>query len=82
VVGSAHERELMERAFQDPGVLDRPIGEVMAPPLPSVGSGEPVDDVVERLEKASAVVVVDSGHPVGILTRTDLLEFLTAKPGS
>jgi cystathionine beta-synthase len=82
VVGSAHERDLMEMAFQDAAALDRPIGEVMAPPLPSVGAGEPVDDAVEPLEKASAVVVVDSGHPVGILTRSDLLDFLTARPGS
>ena len=67
---------LLEQAFANPGVLDRPVGEVMGPPLPTVGGGEAVEVTVERLENASAVLVLDSGHPVGILTRSDLLEFL------
>ena len=77
VAGAVHERDLMERAFDDPGILDRPVGEVMGPALPTVGSGEPVELAVERLEGTPAVIVVDSGHPVGILTRSDLLGFLT-----
>ena len=77
VAGSVAERELMSRAFSDPSVLDRPVAEVMSPPLPSVGLGEPVGVVVGALESAAAVHVLDAGHPVGILTRTDLLAFLT-----
>jgi cystathionine beta-synthase len=77
VVGSVHDRDLMELAFQDPAVLDRPVGDVMGPPLPSLGGGEAVELAVERLRSAPAVLVLDSGHPVGILTRSDLLEFLS-----
>jgi cystathionine beta-synthase len=77
VAGSVAERELMSRAFSDPSVLDRPVAEVMSPPLPSVGLGEPVDVVVSALDMATAVLVLDGGHPVGILTRSDLLAFLT-----
>jgi cystathionine beta-synthase len=69
----------MELAFDDPSVLDRPVGEVMEKPLPIVGSGEPVEGAVKRLEQAPAAVVVDAGHPVGILTRSDLLDFLIAR---
>jgi cystathionine beta-synthase len=79
VAGSVDERDLMSRAFSDPAVLDRPVAEVMSPPLPSVGLGEPVDVVVGALDSASAVLVLDAGHPVGILTRTDLLSFLTGR---
>jgi cystathionine beta-synthase len=79
VAGSVAERELMSRAFSDPAVLDRPVAEVMSPPLPSVGLGEPVDVVVSALDTATAVLVLDAGHPVGILTRTDLLAFLTGR---
>jgi len=79
VVGSISERDLLERAFADTTVLDRPVAEVMGPPLPTVGSGESVDAAVEALETASAVLVLDSGHPVGIVTRSDLLEFLTRR---
>jgi cystathionine beta-synthase len=77
VAGSVAERELMSRAFADPSVLDRPVAEMMSPPLPSVGLGESVDVVVGALEGAAAVLVLDAGHPVGILTRSDLLSFLT-----
>ncbi|HEU5448295.1 MAG TPA: cystathionine beta-synthase, partial [Acidimicrobiia bacterium] len=77
VAGSVDERELMSLAFSNPAVLDRPVAEVMSPPLPSVGLGEPVDVVVGALESATAVLVLDAGHPVGILSRSDLLAFLT-----
>ena len=77
VVGAVQERDLMERAFDDPGVLDRPVGDVMAPPLPTIGAGEPVEVAVQRLEGAPAVLVLDAGHPVGILTRSDVLDFVT-----
>jgi cystathionine beta-synthase len=76
VVGAVHDRGLMERAFHDPGVLDRPIGEAMDPPLPAIGIGEPVAVAVERLEGSPAVLVLDGGHPIGVLTRVDVLNFL------
>jgi len=79
VSGAVHERDLMERAFADPAILDRPVAELMGPPLPTVGSGEPVEAAVERLEDAPAVLVVDAGHPVGILTRSDVLSFLAQR---
>jgi cystathionine beta-synthase len=76
VVGAVHERDLMQRAFKDSSVLDRSVGEVMGPPLPTVGSGESIEVAVHRLEDAPAVLVIDHGHPVGVLTRTDALGFL------
>jgi cystathionine beta-synthase len=78
VVGAVTERELMDRAFADPTILDRPVGEVMGPPLPTAGAGEPVSVAVERLEGAPAVLVLDRGHPVGIVTRSDVLTSLAA----
>ncbi len=76
VLGAVYERELMQRAINDPGVLDRTVAEVMGPPLPTVGSGETIDVVTRRLEDAPAVLVLDRGHPVGVITRSDALAFL------
>jgi cystathionine beta-synthase len=76
VIGAVHERDLMQRAFKDATLLDRSVREVMGPPLPTVGSGESVELAVQRLEEAPAVLVIDHGHPVGVLTRTDALGFL------
>jgi cystathionine beta-synthase len=78
VVGSVSERDLMDRTFADPTVLDRPVSEVMGPPLPTAGAGEPVSVAVERLEAAPAVLVLDRGHPIGIVTRSDVLTSLAA----
>ena len=76
VVGAVYERDLMQRAVVDPGVLDAPVEQVMGPPLPTVGSGEPMDLAVKRLEESPAVLVLDRGHPVGVITRSDALAFL------
>ena len=51
----------------------------MSPPLPTVGSGEPVSSAVAALEKAGAAVVHVDGKPAGLLTRQDLLTFLAGQ---
>jgi cystathionine beta-synthase len=79
VRGAVHERDLLDSAFKDPSVLDGPLETVMGPPLPMLGGGEPVEDAVAALEASSAILVLEGGHPVGILTRSDLLDFLVSK---
>jgi cystathionine beta-synthase len=79
VSGAVSELPLMDKAFRDPSVLDRPVGEVMEPAPPMLGIGETVTDVVDRLESCTAVLVLDGGHPVGVLTRSDVLTFLSTR---
>lgn len=82
VSGTLSELSLMDKAFRDPTVLDRPVREVMEPAMPMVGIGETVSDIVDRLDTASSVLVLDGGHPIGVLTRSDVLSFLAARsPG-
>jgi cystathionine beta-synthase len=82
VSGAVSELPLMDKAFRDPTVLDRPVGEIMEPAPPMLGIGETVSDVVERLESCTAVLVLDGGHPVGVLTRSDVLTFLAERAPS
>jgi cystathionine beta-synthase len=79
VVGTVSDRQLLERAFADPSVIDQPVAAVMDPPLPTMGSGEPVDVAASRLGDSPAVLVLDAGHPTGIVTRSDLLDFLAGR---
>jgi cystathionine beta-synthase len=79
VSGTLSELALMDKAFRDPAVLDRAVGEVMEPPMPMVGIGETVTDVVEALDRGPSVLVLDGGHPVGVLTRQDVLSFLAGR---
>jgi cystathionine beta-synthase len=79
VVGAVRERDLLEAAYLDPGLLDRAVGLVIGPPLPSVGAGDDVEVAVARMEAQGAVLVLDAGHPVGILTRSDVLGALVGR---
>jgi cystathionine beta-synthase len=54
----------------------------MEPAMPMVGIGETVSDVVDRLDAATSVLVLDGGHPIGVVTRQDVLQFLASRaPG-
>jgi cystathionine beta-synthase len=79
VTGSLQELALMDLAFRDAAVLDRPVGEICSGPMPMVGVGEPIARVVECLEQGPSIVVVGDGHPIGVLTRSDVLSFLAAR---
>lgn len=76
VIGAVSERELLQASVADPGALDRPVADVMGPPLPTIGIGEPIGLAASRLEQASAALVLDGGHPVGVITRSDVLSSL------
>jgi cystathionine beta-synthase len=82
VVGTLRELEMMDLAFRAPAVLEQPVADIMGPPMPRVGVGEPVASVVECLESATSVLVLEGGHPIGVLTRSDVLEFLAGRAGS
>ena len=47
--------------------------------MPMIGVGEPVAEVVAQLDGSSTLLVLDGGHPVGLLSRSDVLGYLAAK---
>ena len=77
VVGAVVERELLDAVFADRTALDAPLSSHMSAPLPTVGAGEDLQVAMAALEAASAMLVLDDGKPVGIITRSDLLGFLS-----
>jgi cystathionine beta-synthase len=76
LVGSIQERDLLDRIFRDPDALQADVAEVMGPPLPLVEGDDPIEAAFDRLQSAPAVVVSQDGRTLGVLTRSDLLEFL------
>jgi cystathionine beta-synthase len=77
IVGSVSEKGLLDRAYRDPGVVERTVGEVMDPPLPTIDLGATLDDAFGLLSGgAPAVVAVSAGKPAGVVTKLDLLEYL------
>lgn len=76
VAGSVSERSLLDAVFGGSAALADRVDRHMSPPLPLIGSGEPVDAARTALQGADALMVVQDGQPVGVLTRHDLLGFL------
>ena len=75
-VGSIRDRELLERIFRDPDALQADVAEVMAPPVPMVEWDDAIEVAFSALEQAPAALVSKEGQVLGVVTRSDLLEFL------
>jgi cystathionine beta-synthase len=80
VIGSIREMALLDAVLEDASVMQKPIVEVLQPPLPVVDVEAELDAVLSDLSAGSpAVVVIADDRPVGVLTRADLLAFLSAR---
>ena len=79
VAGSVSERKLLDALFSGRAALVDRVEEHMDPPLPIIGTNEPVGDAVVALEKADALLVQEDGKPVGVVTRQDLLSYLATR---
>ena len=80
VMGAVNELRLMEVAFGDASVLDRPVEDFMTEKLPTIGTGEPIELAVEHLDHNQALLVLSGGRPCTVLTRTDVLNHLSPDP--
>jgi cystathionine beta-synthase len=77
VIGSLQDRDLLDRVFKNPDALHEDVANAMQPPLGAVDAGDSLDEVFARLTgRTNAVVVARGGKPVGVVTRSDLLEYL------
>jgi cystathionine beta-synthase len=78
VAGSVTEEHLLDVVFTGKAALADTVSAHMQQALPFIGAKEDLDTVREQLRLSDAVVVVDDGKPVGVLTRHDLLGFLAS----
>jgi cystathionine beta-synthase len=77
VIGSLQDRDLLDRVFKNPDALHEDVASAMQPPLAAVEADSTLDEVFATLTgRTNAVVVAQAGKPVGVLTRSDLLEYL------
>ena len=77
VIGSLQDRALLDRVFKNADALHEDVASAMQGPLATVEADASVDEIVTALTGgANAVVVADAGKPIGVVTRSDLLEYL------
>ena len=79
-VGSVNDTTLTTKALDNAKVLDQTVAEVMDAPFPTVDRFQSVDQVAKLLSKTNpAVLVRSNGHVEGIVTRSDMLQFLMGR---
>jgi len=83
VIGSLQDRDLLDRVFKNADALHEDVASAMQPPLAAVEADQTLDEVFATLTgRTNAVVVASQGKPVGVLTRSDLLEYLAHQRGN
>jgi len=83
VIGSLQDRDLLDRVFKNADALHEDVASAMQPPLAAVEADQTLDEVFATLTgRTNAVVVANGGKPVGVLTRSDLLEYLAHQRGN
>jgi cystathionine beta-synthase len=76
VVGAIEERPLLEQVFTGAAKLTDPVGDHLGAPLGLIGANQSVDDAKAALAAANALLVIDDGKPIGIISRQDVLSYL------
>jgi cystathionine beta-synthase len=80
VVGSINDVAVMQAVFDHADIVHKPVVEVMGRAFPTLEHDVEVTVAYKLLTMAnSAIVVTDSGHPVGVVTRQDIISFLSSQ---
>jgi cystathionine beta-synthase len=77
IIGSVQERTMLDRVFREPALVDATVERVMEAPFPIVQANEDVERLYAELAGGvPALLAVDDGRPVSVITKADLLEFV------
>lgn len=78
-IGSINDVAVMQAVFDQADILHKPVSEVMGRPFPVLEQFTEIDQAYKLLTLANpAVVITDDGEPVGVLTRQDIITYLSS----
>ncbi|HWR85935.1 MAG TPA: pyridoxal-phosphate dependent enzyme, partial [Rhodoglobus sp.] len=78
VVGSIDEKTLIDAVFSGKAQLTDALAEYVRPRMELIGVTDSVEAAREALTRSDALLVTSDGKPAGVITRHDLLAFLSA----
>jgi cystathionine beta-synthase len=78
VAGSLDEERLLELVFSGQAKLTDKVSSVVGESLPLIGVNEPVASARAAFGTTPAMLVTGGGKALGVITRTDLLSYLSA----
>ncbi|MGR4064326.1 MAG: cystathionine beta-synthase [Vulcanimicrobiaceae bacterium] len=77
-VGSMNDVGVMQAVFDRADLVHQPVREVMGRPFPTLDQSERIELAYKLLTLANAAIVVtDAGEPVGVVTRQDIISYLS-----
>ena len=77
VVGAIEEQSRLEQVFSGDASMTHPVGKFIGAPLGLIGVHEAVSAARAAFGTADALLVTEDGKPVAVVTRHDLLTFLS-----
>jgi len=78
IIGSINDVAVMQAVFDRSDLLHKQVQAVMGRPFPTLDTNAEVDRAYKLLTLAnSAIVVTDNASPIGVLTRQDIITFLS-----
>ncbi|MHB1170926.1 MAG: cystathionine beta-synthase [Lacisediminihabitans sp.] len=77
VVGAIEERSLLEQVFSGDAQMTDPVGKFIGAPLGLIGIHESIGAARAALGATDALLVTEDGKPAAVVTRHDLLTFLS-----
>lgn len=77
-VGSINDVGVMQAVFDRSDIVHKPVSEVMGRSFPTLEQSQEIELAYKLLTLANhAVVVLDEGEPIGVLTRQDIISYLS-----
>jgi cystathionine beta-synthase len=79
VIGSINDVAVMQAVFDHADIVHKEVREVMGHPFPTLDTHCEIERAYKLLALANAAIVVtQEKEPIGVLTRQDLISFLSA----
>ncbi len=76
VIGTVREGRLLKALLDDPTATHKPVAEFLDSPMPIVDAHTSIQEGIDILREHPAIVLVEFGRPIGVITRHDVLEYL------
>jgi len=81
VVGSLSEARILEILVQNPEAKRKPVAEYMEGPFPIISEDSSITEVTNAIGHDTTAILVKQAHGFDILTKSDLIYFLTRQNG-
>ena len=79
IVGSVNDVAVMQAVFDQQDLLHEQVRDVMGRPFPALETSADIDSAYKLLTLANAAILVtENGRPIGVVTRQDIISFLSA----